>query len=484
MTGAVPHPWPWRTAVLLFAVSVLLLGRQLDFHGYVHDDEPNKVMQIAGGNYNYNHPLLMLHSVKLYAQLAGISGDYDRVIRAGRWSSVIFSALAVGLLVLVAGRLHGAVVGAVAGVFVLTTPLFFELAHYFKEDPALLFGLSLSLVAMQIYSERPSLGSAAMLGAACGVAISGKYAGLMILPFAVYAIFSAGRKSDVVVFALFLAGTFCLINWPMISSPEVWRSRIDREVSRLQAEDVPNRRETPHGAYLAAFTKHASPVLFGLIAMYVWNLRRRKFRLSCAELTIVLLPVLYLLALSFIPTKSDRYILPASVLLAVAAAAGLQPVLAWRHGKAIAALLVAAGIAWQAPRLYAEDSAFASTRHDDVLQYLHTQLPQTSSVLVDNYNALGPPEFSAPKVSQRRFQPGETTQSLRNNGFTHVLVTAERYPVFAPDSRRASGFSKEMEQKVRLLYEELFTRCRLVHEWKEGNKKKLEPEFLLYELPQ
>jgi hypothetical protein len=483
MSSTALHPWPWKTALLLFAISLFLLGRQLDFHGYVHDDEPNKVKQITEGKYNFNHPLLMLNSVRLYAGATGISADHDRVIRAGRWSSVVYSSLALALLVLVSGRLHGTFVAIAAGLFVLSTPLFFELAHYFKEDPSVLFGLALSLVAMQIYGEKPSAGRAAFLGLACGLAISGKYAGLVILPFAAYAILVTPRKGDLRIFALGALAVFALINWPMITSPEVWKSRVDLEVSRLQAENVPNRRQIPHGAYFAVFTKHASPVVIGLLAVYAFGIWRRKFRLSPAEWTLCVLPALFLLAISFIPTKSERYILPISVLFACVAAAGLAPLLHLRHGKLLAGLLVAASIAWQTPALYAEDRAFSSRTHDEVLGFLRENLPSSAVVLVDNYHTLAPPSSGLTTMKQRALAPHETLETLSRDGFTHVLVTSKHYPVFSPDSRKSSGLSPEDEARMRGLYDELFTRCRLIHEWKEGKKKMLEPEFRLYELP-
>ncbi|MFM7375251.1 MAG: ArnT family glycosyltransferase [Chthoniobacterales bacterium] len=266
MTVPALYPWPWKTALCLCAISLLVLGRQLDFSGYAHADEPNKVHQITQDKYNFNHPLLMLHSVKLYARATGISDDYDAVMRAGRWNSVVFSSLAIGFLVLLTGRLHGAWIGAAAGALILCTPLFFELAHYFKEDPALIFGLSLSLLAIQFYGEKPSAVRAAMLGAACGVAVAGKYAGLIVAPFAVYAVFANHRARDLWVVAFSAVAAFALINFPMITSPDLWKSRVDYEVSRLKATGVPNPRKIPHGDYFSDFYKHASPLVFLLLA--------------------------------------------------------------------------------------------------------------------------------------------------------------------------------------------------------------------------
>jgi hypothetical protein len=37
-------------------------------------------------------------------------------------------------------------------IFLISNPHLFDLAHYFKEDPCLLFGVALALFAMLLYS--------------------------------------------------------------------------------------------------------------------------------------------------------------------------------------------------------------------------------------------------------------------------------------------------------------------------------------------
>jgi len=483
MTRADLYPWPWKTALCFCVVSLFLLGRHLEFGGYVHADEPNKVHQITQDKYNFNHPLLMLHSVKLYSQAAGISGDYNSVILAGRWSSVIFSALAIALLVLVTGRLHGVMAGAAAGILIILTPLFFELAHYFKEDPALIFGLSLSLLAMQLYGEKPCFARAALLGAACGVAVSAKYTGLIILPFAVYAVLAARRRADLLGMMSLAILVFAFVNLPMVTSPEVWKSRVDLEVSRLNATDVPNPRKIPHAEYFLVLNKYASPFLLVMIGAYLVGVWKRQFRLSPTEWSMLLLPTFYLVMLCFISTKTERYVLPASVLFACVAAAGLRPLFSLKHGKVAAGLLLAAAMAWQVPRVYSEDSVFSSKRHEEVLAYLETKLPSSAKVLVDNYQTLEPARRPTPEIRQRTLEPHETLDSLQREGFTHILITAKRYPIFSHDSRRASGLTPEQNAKMRSLYEDIFQHAKPVFIWEKGRSKQLEPEFRLYELP-
>jgi uncharacterized membrane protein len=103
----------------------------------------------------------------------------------------------------------------------------------------------------------------------CGVAVSGKYAGLIVLLFAIYSVVAAHRRRDLATLLLCAIGAFSVINFPVLTMPEVWKSRVDLEVSRWQATGVANRRQVPHGTYFNVFAKHASPFILGLIVVYL-----------------------------------------------------------------------------------------------------------------------------------------------------------------------------------------------------------------------
>jgi hypothetical protein len=77
---------------------------------------------------------------------------------------VIYASFAVFLFVLINGRLHGSLVAVATGIFLILNPHLFDLAHYFKEDPCLLFSMGLALLAMLLYTERPSAGTAGFVG--------------------------------------------------------------------------------------------------------------------------------------------------------------------------------------------------------------------------------------------------------------------------------------------------------------------------------
>ncbi len=481
MTEPAAHPWPWRTALVCLLVGLVSFGRNLDFNGHVHPDEPNKVRQILSGEYNFHHPLLMLDSVRLLAAATG-AHDYDSIMLAGRRSSVLFAALGVALLVLVSGRLYGAVVAAAAGIFLLTGPQLFELAHYFKEDPSLVFGLALSLFAILLYGEKPGPQRAAFLGAAVAVAASAKYAGLMILPFAVYAVLAARRPRDLVFLGAVTTAGFILINLPAVLSAEAWTRSIGYEVDRLSAAGASKPRRVPHDAYVEFYWR-TSPPLALLVGLHLYNVFRRRFRLRPVEWTMIILSAAFLAVISSVPNVTQRYFLPAGVILACLSAAGLLVLLSLRHGKILAVLAAAVAVGWQAPKLWIYEQSFARDHQREVFGFLADQLPADTFVLVDDRHGLPEPPFAAPRIEQRWIRPDDTLESLRAGGVTHVVVTQRRHRAVFDDERAAYGLDEEGTRKVRAFYNELAERGVLLREWVRGPNSYLQSEFRIYQLP-
>jgi 4-amino-4-deoxy-L-arabinose transferase-like glycosyltransferase len=360
-TSSELKPWPWMVALICLLIALLLFGRNLDFSAYAHPDEPSKIAQIVEGIYNFNHPLLMLNSVRFFAEALGKSQDFEFVKLAGRWSSVIYSSLAVGLLVLVAGRLYGQLVAAAAGLFLISNPMLFQLARFFKEDPALLFGISLTLVAMLVFLSSRSTPSAVFLGLATACAVSGKYAGALIIPFSIYIILvcSENKFRDLATMLFCFATTFLLINVPAFWNPDAASRSLQKEVDLLTgARPHKFLVAVPHRVYARVYLESANPILAGLLLAYGYGLIKRGFRLVPVEWVLVAWPALYVTLLSFQTRPFDRYLLPAASILACLSAVGLLTVLKLKHGTVIALLLVGATLAWQIPRLYQADRGF------------------------------------------------------------------------------------------------------------------------------
>lgn len=483
MTATLPisQPWPWRTSLVFLCVALVWFGRNLDFNGYVHPDEPNKVRQILEGNYNFHHPLLMLDSVRLITAITG-QRDYDDVMLAGRRTAASYAALAVALLVLVTGRLYGTPVAVAAGIFLLTSPQLFELAHYFKEDPSLLFGVSLSLTVILLYGEKPNTITAALVGAATAIAASAKYAGLIVLPFAIYAIPAAKRPRDVAPMLCAAALLFAAINWPAVMSADIWSRSIGNEVDRLVAVDVPKKRSIPHAAYLEFYWR-TSPALVVLLGLYLLGAAKRRFALRPVEWTIILLPATYLIAISCAPTVTQRYFLPIGAVFACLSAAGLLVLANMRYGKFLAIAVAVLAVAWQTPQLVAYERSFACDHQQEVLDYVQTALPPDAVVLVDDYYGFPAPPFEQPIVERRWILPDDNIAALHSAGVTHIVVTQRRHDAAQKGNARALGLDEQQTAAVRKFYEKLFANGTLLREWQRGQNNYLQARFKIYALP-
>ena len=367
-------------------------------------------------------------------------------------------------------------------VFLLTGPQLFELAHYFKEDPSLIFGLALALFAILLYGEKPDLRRAAFLGAAVAVAASAKYAGLMILPFAIYAVLAARRPRDLALMASVAAAGFMLINLPALLSAEAWTRSIGYEVDRLSATGASKPRRVPHDAYIEFYWR-TSPPLALLVGLHLYNVYRRRFRLQPVEWVMIVLPAAFLAVISSVPNVTQRYFLPAGVILACLSAAGLLVLLPLRHGKILAVLAAAVAIGWQAPKLWTYEQSFARDHQREVFRYLAGELPAGAFVLVDDQHGLPDPPFASPRLERRWIRPDDTIETLRAGGVTHVVVTQRRHRAVFNDERTVYGLDTAGVQKVRAIYEDLFQRGALLREWERGPNSYLQASFRIYELP-
>jgi len=475
------HPWPWRAALAVLLFGLVWFGHRTGFNGHVHPDEPGKVRQILEGRYNFHHPLLMLDSVRAVTAVAGLD-DYDSIVLAGRRVAAFYAALGAALLVLVTGRLYGPWPAAAAGLFLLTSPQYFELAHYFKEDPGLVCGLALGLLAALLYGEGPGARRAAILGLAAAVAASAKYAGLIFLPFAVFAVLAARRPRDLAMLLGAFAGGYLLVNWPAFLSAEAWTRSLGNELDRLAATGAAKKRDVPHAAYLEFYWR-TSPVLVLLLGLHVFHLARRGFRLRPVEWIMLLLPALYLAVISCTPTVTQRYFLPVGAIFACLSAAGLLVLLPRRHGRWWALLAMLAASVWQGPALLAAARAFAHDHHTEVIRYLQTELPPAAFALIDDHRELeGAPE-TGPRLERRWIKPGESPASLRTDGVTHVVVTQRRHAELMKDDKRAAGLDDAQTDAVREFYRQLFAEGILLREWQRGPNGYLQASFRIYELP-
>lgn len=219
----------------LFAGCLLVYTQHNSFPYYSHADEQSKVRQLFNRDFNFNHPQLMLVSVDLVRLVRGQHDGYQRVAETGRWVSAVFAASSVVLLALLGWREYGLLGALSVGLLVAVCPILGVTAHFLKEDTALLFGITLTCLALHFWLERPTGRRLILLGLATGLAASGKYIGalslLAVVPLVLFYSIRPDGKSwymSLVQLVVPAAVSFSVINWPMFVQPEAFVSGVEK----------------------------------------------------------------------------------------------------------------------------------------------------------------------------------------------------------------------------------------------------------------
>ena len=467
-------------ALLLLIGALALFTRENRFPFYYHQDEPGKVRQVQSGEWNFHHPMLLLGSTRLAAGALGEEGrDPQRLAEVGRWVSATFAAAAAALLMAATWLLAGRFAGWTAGALLLTNHQLFELAHYFKEDTALLFGVAFWFFALVLYWRKGGWGTAALLALGAALAASGKTLGLFTLPLSLLLIpWRQPREkrlaAAVLAGAVFLL-TFAAINFPALRELASARASFERELDLAVGGQGGLTRSIPHSVYLTALRVNVIFVLwFGMAWYYYRRCWRERAALSPAEWTFALFPILYLVILSFAPKTNDRYFLPATALFLCAAAIGiaqfrdwLRPRLSERHWRWATAglLLVAIGAQFPYKGMIRYYRAFRSDDTADLVRWLNTELPAGATIAMDGKVMIARSEDDADdqpylprlKATVVDLDDYEDRDALRKAGVTHLVLSESVYGRYRLKSLRPKAGAKAGYDRRKAFYADLLS---------------------------
>lgn len=501
---AVPRPWnsivSWVWAVILSVGLYVFYTQGNSFPYYYHTDEPGKVEQIQKGDFNFNHPLLLIGTTEILAKVFGAKSDPQRIVEIGRNVSAFFSAVAASLFALAAWKLRDWPAGIAAGMIIGLHPLYFEAARYFKEDTALLFGWALFILAMVTLCERPGLPRLAFLGIACAVAVSAKYLGGIALVFAIPIILFSREKGArpspwtwLVFFGLFLL-TFAMINYPLLRDLDFTQSRIERELSAIaQGGSASVRRDLPHDKYydlaINYIPESAWPcvVLAAVTIFYGW--RRR----APAEWVILLFPLLLLLVLSFTPKTAMRYFLPGLMGFLLLAAMGIGDLCRfirfrdprWRYGGCalLTGILVSIIVETELDKLGEFQENFANDTRQQLIEWIAENLPPDAVIAEGRNVRLGVANEHHPGTIKQRIISTHYLTELGNfedlsaKGVTHVAISKQELSTAEPGDHPRQQTVERWK-----FYEDLQTRGRVL--WKaKGGKTVVNTGLWFFELP-
>ena len=493
----------WSLA--LFAVCLALNTRHHAFPYFYHPDEPGKVEQLIRGEWNLHHPLLLLQTVKALAAVAGTPKEPQPLVETGRVVSAIFISGAVVALSLLAYAWRGWGAALAAGAVLASHHQLYELSHYFKEDSALLFGVSLACLAAWQYAARATLVRAAFLGVACALAISGKYIGVFTLAIALPVLWRTpgDRRRMAAVFAGALVVVLVLVNLPVFTHFATFIGSFARETELVVKGQAGMTRRVPHTQYWSIFLDNMTPVMWLLLVAFLAARWRHRTTLTVAEIIMSVSPFAFALALSFSPKSNDRYFLPATALFSVLAVIGIADladflVARWPRRSVIwlASLALIAGQlpSWTAsrPGWLGYDRAFQRDDNADLIAWLNAAVPRDAVIAKDNRVALPDPgrkkdasrlNVIPQKVLAKKFAADlGTLDELEARGVTHVAVSEMDYGKFFLSGLRPQESGRKDFDRRREFYERLFREGDLLWEREKGTVLYLHPGIRVYHL--
>ncbi len=311
-------------SLAVFALSLILGTWNNSFPYYYHLDEPLEVWMVIHGTTNFHHPLLMGNTTDLVTWLLGVGNEPQTVVELGRWCIAIFGAVASVAFAWVGYRYAGLAGGLASGVFVAMHPLLVEVAHYYKEDPALLMGVGLSFLAVTRFWDNPSRGNAAALGVANALAFSGKYIGIVMAALSIAVLILARPRPGRVICCFLYTALFVvavgIINYQLVAGAGQGFHGIGREVALL---GTGGKHAFLNEKYVGVFYKNSNFLILIFAGWYVLRLVLQPKERVFPEYLIAAFPLAFALMISLTPKTAERYFLPVSATVCLLAGIGL-----------------------------------------------------------------------------------------------------------------------------------------------------------------
>ncbi len=484
--------WACLLAVFLALASGALFLSHCGFSVRCHTDEPGKVRQILLRERNFNHPLLMLNTAQAVVDASGLAPTPQNVVRVGRAVIGVFAVVTVLAFAAAAGVTAGPVAALVCGLFLMTSPLLVEVAHYFKEDPAMTMGLGVALLGIALFQKSPTVARLVLMAVGAALAASGKHLGAAVIPFCLYALArqpKEGRLARTKRLAGFLAvllGVYAAINYQTVGHLLLYKERIGREVNLVnQGGSVPVRNLALR-KYWGMLPGNFPWPLFWFVGYGAWVwVREKRQTFGLAALFAVAL----FLAISSVNKTAGRYFLPVDCVACYLAGAGAawaaaRPGWRWRIAAFWVPLLAAAVLGiprgWETSRTFEKDTRLEMAR------WIEAHLSANAVIAQDEFGQFeSSAQSDSPyRIPQALFDAGADVRSiplvrLEAAGVGYVLVVnPEAATAKKKKWKRALG---EPDGPG----ETWLARCRKIHELQGGKfVTNVSPDIALYRLPE
>jgi hypothetical protein len=507
---ATPRPawWagPWPLVVLCFAWCLFFYTRNYAHPYYYEKDATTKVQQVKAGDRNYFHPLLMLNTADTALKVSGTPRTEQSISDVGHLVMAWFGALSVAAFVLFGYRCGGWVSAVAVGLLVSLNALLLTLTNYFKEDPALLIGVALSFLAMKYFDERPTLRRAGLLGAACAVAIAGKYVGVAMLILAIVLVLIPPGRRFARLGVLLGVGVVVLlaIDWQWVVDFQALRHGFHTEMHDLlereqMVKKVPHIRQVVETYHTNLPFCLALGVLWQIIHLSLVNGRRR-----VVEWMLLAYPLTFTVVLAWSPRLFERHFLPVFICLWASSALGWVNAARWlwqRFPRLPASATAGALVFVVICALRIEHDFFhrqrdLATDHRALMAaWIRDHVPAEAVIAQDRRVYLTKPDGSPrPELGlpQRIVTVGWLSDvgsydELRKQGVSHVAMhklDSGRYMPggkFDEEALSTDRYSRDSAAR-RAFYGDLKAHAQLLWEHGDGDDGAMNPALLFYAL--
>ncbi len=215
--------------VVVFFVGLFWFTRGNGFASFYNPEEEIRAVQLIKGDWDLHHPLLSASSTKLLKTVLRCPDDLQAVVQLGRTVSAFFAVGSIICLGLAIYLLGNSAAACLLSILLLGQHQLFDVAHTMSENSALLFGASLTLLAIVLLEQKATVLRALLLGCSVAIALSAKYIGILLLIPALMAIFRCGdrefRVNRIVEFALGLLFTILVVNFYAVTELPVHCAR-------------------------------------------------------------------------------------------------------------------------------------------------------------------------------------------------------------------------------------------------------------------
>ena len=179
----------------VFIVGLFWFTHGNGFPPFYHPEEEIRASQLIKGDWDLHHPLLSAVTTKLLKTMLHVPDDTRAVVQLGRTVSAFFAVGSIVCLSLAVYLLTNSAAAALLSFLLLCQHQFFDLAHTMSENSSLMFGASVTLLAIVLLEQKATVFRALLLGFSVAVAVSAKYIGaLLFIPALVAVLRNGGRE--------------------------------------------------------------------------------------------------------------------------------------------------------------------------------------------------------------------------------------------------------------------------------------------------